>query len=326
MTNRRSFVNASALLLLGVSLRAAAQRAGAMPRIGLLTPGPPNIQEQEFWQGMRDLGYVDGKNIVVDRRSAEGDFARLPALAAELVKNRPDVIVAIVSAAAIAAKQATATIPIVMVGVSDPVASGLVGNLARPGGNVTGTASQSYAAVGKEIELIRQLLPHASRVAALWNPANGIFQQLLLSEALAAAARLHMLLRLIEVRTREELDRTFATLQTERPDAVVVMQDPMFGANAARVSELALAQGLPAFSGSRLLTEAGILASYGPDLPAIARRSSVYVQRILKGAKPGDLAVEQPTKFELVINLRTAKALRIDVPATVIARADEVIR
>ena len=296
-----------------------------MPRIGFLTPGP-NTQEQAFWQGMRDLGYVDGKNIVADRRSAAGDFARLPALAAEIVKNRPDVIVTIVSAAALAAKQATSTIPIVMVGVSDPVASGLVGNLARPGGNVTGTASQSYAAVGKEIELIRQLLPNASRVAALWNPANGIFQQLLLSEALAAAARLHMLLRLIEVRTREELDHTFATLQTERPDAVVVMQDPMFGANAERVSELALAQSLPVFSGSRVLTEAGILASYGPDLPAIARRSAVYVQKILKGAKPGDLAIEQPTKFELVINLRTAKALHIDIPASVIARADEVIR
>ena len=323
--DRRAFVHASALALLGVPLSVVAQRVGTMPRIGILAPGP-NPSESAFSQGMRDLGYVDGKNIVVDRRSAEGDFARLPTLAEEIVKNRPDVIVAIVSAAALAAKQATATIPIVMVGVSDPVASGLVGNLAHPGGNVTGTASQSNAAVGKQFELIRQLLPDAGRVAALWNPANAIYQQLILSEALAAAARLHILLRLVEVRTREELDHTFTALIAERPDAVVIMQDPFFQANAARLSELALAQRLPAFSGSRTLTEAGILASYGADPAAIARRSATYVQRILKGAKPSDLAVELPTKFELVINLRTAKALRIDVPATVIARADEVIR
>jgi putative ABC transport system substrate-binding protein len=275
---------------------------------------------------MRELGYVDGKNIVVDRRSAEGDFARLPALAAEIVKNRPDVIVAILSAAAVAAKLATATIPIVIVGVSDPVASGLVGNLARPGGNVTGTASQSYAAVGKEIELIRQLLPNAGRVAALWNPDNSIYQQLMLSEALAAAARLHMLLRLIEVRTREELDRTFGALGTERPDAVVVIQDSMFLANAAHISELALARRQPVFSGSRPLTEAGTLASYGPDQPAIARRSAAYVQRILNGAKPGDLSVEQPTKFELVINLKAAKALGLTISKSLLVRADEVIQ
>ena len=323
--DRRTFVHASALALLGVPLRADAQRAGTMSRIGLLTPGPVP-QEAAFWQGMRDLGYIDGKNIVVDRRSAEGDFARLPALAAEIVKNRPDVIVAIVSAAALAAKQATTTIPIVMVSVSDPVASGLVGNLARPGGNVTGTASQSYAAVGKEIELIRQLLPNAGRVATLWNPANAIYQQLMLSEALAAASRLHILLRLIEVRTREELDHTFAALGTERPDAVVVMADPMFVANAARVSELALAQRLPVFSGSRALAEAGILASYGPDLLAMSRRAAAYVSKILKGAKPGDLSVEQPTKFELVINLKTAKALGITIPKDVLLRADEVIQ
>ena len=325
MMDRRTFVYASALALLGVPLRADAQRTSAMPRIGLLTPGPVP-QEAAFWQGMRELGYIDGKNMVVDRRSAEGDFARLPALAAEMVKSRPDIIVAIVSAAALAAKQATATIPIVMVSVSDPVASGLVGNLARPGGNVTGTASQSYAAVGKEIELIRQLLPNAGRVAALWNPANAIYQQLMLSEALAAAARLHMLLRLIEVRTREELERTFVALGTERPDAVVVMADPMFVANAARISELALAQRLPVFSGSRALAEAGILASYGPDLLAMSRRAAAYVSKILKGAKPGDLSVEQPTKFELVINLETAKALGFTIPQSLLLRADEVIQ
>jgi putative ABC transport system substrate-binding protein len=325
MTDRRTFVHAGALALLGVSLNVVAQRAGAMPRIGSLTPGP-NLREPAFWQAMRDLGYVDGKNIVVDRRSAEGDFARLPALAAEIVKNRPNVIVAFVSAPALAAKHATSTIPIVMVGVSDPVASGLVGNLARPGGNVTGTSDQSHAAVGKEFELIRQLLPEARRVVALWNPANANFQQLMVSEAFGAAARLQLVLRILEVQKRDQLEQIFATLSTERPDAVVIMQDTFFGANGAHIAELALAQHLPAFSGGRGLTEAGFLASYGSDLIAIAKRAATYVDKILKGTKPGDLAVELPTKFELVINLKTAKALGIDVPATVIARADEVIR
>jgi putative tryptophan/tyrosine transport system substrate-binding protein len=323
--DRRTFVHASALALFGVPSGADAERAGRMPRIGFLTPSP-SARESAFWLRMQDLGYVDGKNIVVDRRSADGDFARLPALAAELVKNRPDVIVAIVSAAALAAKQATSTIPIVMVGVSDPVASGLVGNLARPGGNVTGTADQSHAAVGKEFELIRQLLPNAKRAVALWNPSNANFQQLMLSEAFGAAARLQMLLRLLEVQTRDQLDSTFAALGGERPDAVVIMQDLFFGANGARIAELALAQRLPVFSGGRGLTEAGFLASYGSDGNAISQRAAVYVQKILKGAKPGDLAVELPTKFELIINLKTAKALGLTVPQSLLLRADEVIQ
>lgn len=325
MMRRRNFLRAAGVVLLSAPWHANAQRAGVMPRIGLLVPGP-NPTEPAFLQGLRDLGYVEGKTIVVNRRSAEGDFARLPSLAAELVKLRPDLIVALVSAASIAAQQATATIPIVMVAVSDPIASGLVGNLARPGGNVTGTASQLNATVGKQIELIRQLLPTAKRVAALWNPANAIYQQLMLSEALAAGARLRMLVSIREVRAPDELDRVFAALESERPDAVLILQDAVFVANMARVAELALAHGLPAISSSRALAEAGIVASYGSDLPAIARRSAVYVQKILKGAKPGDLAVELPTKYELVFNAKTAKALGIDVPAAVPARADEVIR
>jgi putative tryptophan/tyrosine transport system substrate-binding protein len=325
VTSRRTFVQAGALALLGVSLQVAAQRAGTMPRIAYLTPDS-NFREPAFWQAMRELGYVDGKNIVVDRRSADGDFTRLPTLAAEIVKNRPDVIVAIVTAASIAAKQATTTIPIVMVGVSDPVASGLVGNLARPGGNLTGTADQSHVAVGKEFELIRQLLPEARRVVALWNPANANFQQLMVSEAFGAAARLQMRLRLLEVQTQDQVEQTFKVLAAERPDAVVIMQDTFFQANATRIAELALAQRLPVFSGGRRLTEAGALASYGSNTIAIAQRAASYVQKILKGARPGDLAVELPTKFESIVNLRTAKALGIDVPATVVARADEVIR
>ncbi len=326
MIDRRTFVSGAGLAILGVSLGSSAQRTGTMPRIGFLTPGP-NPREPAFWQGMRDLGYIDGKTIVVDRRSAEGDFARLPALAAEIVKNRPDVIVAIASASAIAAKEATSTIPIVMVGSSDPIAAGLVGNLARPGGNVTGTSSQTTAAVGKLLGLIPQFLPGATRVAALWDPVNAISQQLRMGETLIAAARLHLLVRIIEVQTREDLDRAFAALRSARPDAVLVSADTFFLANAGRVAELALAHQLPVFStGGRLLPEAGILASYGADVTVVARRSAAYVQRILKGAKPGDLAVEQPTKFELVINLKTAKALGLTIPQSLLLRADEVIR
>jgi putative ABC transport system substrate-binding protein len=324
--DRRTFVWGAGLSVLGVSLGSSAQRAGAMPRIGFLTPGP-NPREPAFWQGMRDLGYVDGKTIAVDRRSAEGDFARLPALAAEIVKNRPDVIVAIASAAAVAAKEATSTIPIVMVGSSDPVGSGLVGNLARPGGNVTGTSTQTTAAVGKLLGLIPQFLPGATRVAALWDPINAISQQLRMGETLIAASRLHLLVRIIEVQTREDLDRAFAALRSARPDAVLVSADTFFLANAGRVAELALAHQLPVFStGWRALPDAGILASYGTDATVVARRSAAYVQRILKGAKPGDLAVEQPTKFELIINLKTAKALGLTIPQSLLLRADEVIQ
>jgi putative tryptophan/tyrosine transport system substrate-binding protein len=274
--------------------------------------------------GMRDLGYVEGKTIVVERRSAEGDFTRLPALAADLVKRRPDVIVAIVSAASIAASQATSEIPIVIVGVGDPVASGLVGNLARPGGNVTGTSGQSNATMGKQVELIRQMLPKAKRVAILWNPANANFQQMLLGEGLIAAARLRILANILQAGTPGEIDRAFEALKSEPPDALLVLQDPLFVGNSARIAQSALALKLPSFSGTRSLVQAGILASYGSDLASVARRAAVHVQKILKGAKPGDLAVELPTKFEIVVNLTTAKALGVAIPPAVLARAEVI--
>jgi ABC-type uncharacterized transport system substrate-binding protein len=275
---------------------------------------------------MRGLGYVDGKTIVVDRRSAEGNFSRLPTFASEIVGSRPDVIVAIASASTIAAKQAASTTPIVMVGVSNPIAEGIVSSLAHPGGNVTGTSSQSNAMAGKLLELIRQILPRAIRIAVLWDPVNVISQQLRLGETLIAAARLHLLARVIEVGTGADLDRVFATFRSAPPDAVLVSSDTFFLANAGRVAELALAQHLPVFSTGRSLTEAGILASYGADPAAYARRSAAYVQRILGGAKPADLPIEQPTKFELLLNARTAKALGIILPPAVIARANEVIQ
>jgi len=324
-TDRRAFIRSAGLAVIGgLPFMGSAQGAGATTRVGLLTAGP-NPREPAFWQGMRDLGYVEGKTMVIDRRSAEGDFTRLPALAAEIVKNRPDVIVAIASAAALAAKQATSTIPIVVVGAADPVASGFVGNLARPGGNLTGTSTQATAAVGKLLELIPQFLPRATRIAALWDPVNVISQQLRMGETLIAAARLHLFVRIVEVDAREDLDSAFTAFRSVRPDAVLISADTFFLRNADRLAEIALAHGLPVFGTGRALTEAGILASYGSNISVIARRSATYVQRILQGAKPGDLPIEQPTKFELVINVRTAKALGLTIPQSLMLRADNVI-
>ena len=303
MTDRRTFVCATALALAGVSSTGRGQSAGKLPRVGFLSPGV-NVTEVPFFEGLRDLGYVDGKTMVVDRRSAEGDQSRLPALAAELVRARPDVIVALVTAASIAASRATSTIPIVMVAVGDPVAAGIVGNLARPGGNVTGTSGLSVAAIGKQVDVIREILPKATRIAMLWNPGNAVFQQQLLGEALTTAARAQMFARIFEARERDDIERAFAAISAERPDAVLVFLDPLFTANATRIAALGAAHRLPVFGGSRAFAQAGIVAAYGSDLNVIARRTGIYVQKILRGAKPGDLPIEQPTQFELIVNLR----------------------
>ena len=323
--DRRTFMRCAGLGILTVSVDGSARHITSMPRIGFLTPGP-NPRETAFWQGMGDLGYVDGKTMVVDRRSAEGNFSLLPKLASEIVGNRPDVIVAIASASTNAARRVSSTIPIVMVGVSDPIAEGFVGDLAHPGGNITGTSTQSNVVVGKLLELVRQILPRAARIAILWDPVNAISQQLRLGETLIAAARLHLLASVIEVQTKEDLDHAFATFRSSPPDGVLVSSDTFFLANAEHVAELALAQHLAVFSTGRSLTEAGILASYGPDPATYARRSASYVQRILRGAKPGDLPIEQPTRFELLLNAQTARALGVAIPPAVVARANEMIR
>ena len=324
---RRPFVSAFALMLAcGVlSITAFAQKPAALPRIGLLVPGP-GASEPGFMEGMRELGYVEGKNVFFERRSAEGDFAKLPALAAELVRTKPSVIVSFVTQASIAAKEATSTIPIVIAAVGDPVAAGLVGNLARPGGNVTGTAGLSHVAVGKQLELIRQVLPHAGRIWVLWNPANAVFQQQELGEALIAASRLRMIALPVSVQSLQDLERTFAAAASERPDAMLLLTDSFAMANRARLAEFAIAGRLPVFSGTRQLAEAGLLMTYGPDLAAAGKLAATYVHKILRGAKPGDLAIELPTQFEMVVNLKTGKAIGVEVPASVIARADEVIR
>ena len=322
---RQLLTGVTALVLAGLPLGARAQGVGALPRIGLLVGTANPVAESAFLQGMRDLGYVDGKSIVIERRS-DGDYTKLPALAAELAKLKPQVIVSIVTQASIAAKEATATIPIVIVAVGDPVGAGIVGNLARPGSNVTGTAVHSHDAVGKQIELMRQMLPRLSQVAVLWNPANIVFQQQALGEALLSAARMRVVAQPVGVRSREDLERALVALESDRPDAVLVLPDPLFTLNRARLVELVIANRMPTFTTFPALAEAGILASYGPDLRVSAKRAAIYVHKILKGAKPSDLPIELPTKFELVINAKTAEALGLTIPASVLARADQVIR
>lgn len=325
MTGRRTFVRTGALALAALPLAAFAQETASLPRLGLLTAGQGSLPlENAFLDGLREAGYVDGRTIRIERRSAEGDFAKLPALATDLVKLKPAVIASVVTQASIAAKEATSVIPIVA--VSDPVVAGLVGNLRRPGGNVTGTAAELHNAVGKQIELMRQILPHIRRIAIVWNPANAVFQQQALGTALIAASQLRIVAQPAGVRTRDELEEAMAALTADRPDALLVLPDPLLVANRARVAELVRAARLPALSGTRPLTEAGLLASYGPDLAVSARRAATYVRKILGGAKPGDLPIELPTKLELVVNVKTADAIGVTVPNAVLARADQVIR
>ena len=323
--DRRAFLGIAATGLATAPFAAHGQRESNVPRIGYLTPGT-GANEDLFWTELRRLGYVEGRNIAVEYRSAHGDLDKLPAFAAELVRLKVDIIVAVVTRASLAAKQATATIPIVIVAVSDPVASGLVSNLARPGGNITGTCGVGADVVAKQLELVRTLLPNAVRVTALWNPSNRTFQQQLLNEAMSAARKLRLQLQSVEARAPDELDRAFVAISKGRPDALLILADPMFGSNAKRIADLALEHHLPAVSMIRTFAEAGVVATYGQSFADSFRRAATYVDKILKGAKPGDLPVEQPTKIELVINLKTAKALGLTVPQSLLLRADEVIQ
>ncbi len=310
--------------LLTAPLAGEAQPSGRLPTVGYLSPGSHPLQ-QVFRDELRRLGYVEGASIAFEYRSAQDRFEQLPALAKELVDLGVDVIVAQVTQAAIAAKQATVTIPIVMIGVSDPVASGLVASLARPGGNVTGTSAVAAGVVGKQLELIRELVPGITRVAALWNPANRVFQLQQLNEASAAAAELGLHLRLLEARSAAELDATFTAMAHEPPAALLVMGDPLFIAHAGRVAELALRHRLPALGGAKINAQAGVLLTYGPNYDDAYRSAAVYVDRILKGTKPAELPVERSARFELIVNAKTARALGMALPHALLLRADQVI-
>jgi putative ABC transport system substrate-binding protein len=305
------------------------QEPGKVPRVGSLAPrnrsdGAPFLDA--FRQGLRELGWVEGKNIVIEYRWAEGRSERLLDLAAELVRLNVDVILAANTSAVVAAKSATSTIPIVMaVGGSDPVGLGLVGSLARPGGNVTGLSfSVGGDIFGKGLELLRETVPKVRRVAVLSNPANP-GQALAIRDVKVAARSLGVQLQLLETRGPNEFESAFAAMARERAGALFVVPDSMFGLNRARLQELAAKRRLPAMYGLREHTEAGGLMSYGVDVRDNFRRAATYTDKILKGARPADLPVEQPTKFELVINLKTAKALGLTIPPSVLLRVDEVI-
>jgi putative ABC transport system substrate-binding protein len=308
-------------------LAVEAQRAGKVYRIGYLAVTAPTAATLPVWegfqQGPREGGYVEGQNILIERRYSEGKAERFPDLAAELVGLQVDVIVATSTPAAKAANQATGTIPIVMVNVGDPVGSGLVASLAHPGGNVTGLSSQAVYG-GKLLQLLHELAPGASRVAVIWDPSNPP-QLPVLKDVESSGQALRIEIRAYPVRSHEELEVALAAIERERATAFLPFDGQVPTVNRRRVIEFAARKRLPAIYAGRPYTDAGGLMSYGPNLPDLFRRASNYVAKILKGAKPGDLPVEQPTKFELVINLKTAKALGLTIPPSLLQRADQVI-
>jgi putative tryptophan/tyrosine transport system substrate-binding protein len=305
---------------------AARAQQHSMAVIGVLSPESPTATSVEGLQsGLRDLGYIEGRNIRYEYRWSAGSFDKLPAMAAELVALKVDVIVAFVTDASLVAKRATSSIPIVMVAVADPVGVGLVDSLAHPGGNVTGTASIAAVLAAKQLEFLQTLLPGLSRVAALWNPTNLTFQTLQVKQAQTAAKTLGIELELLEARSPGDFDAAFATIDREGTRALLILVDPMFIINSQKLVEFSTRNELAAITGARTFVDAGGLMTYGPNYRGIYRLSATYVDEILKGTKPADLPVQQPTKFELVINLKTAKALGLNVPPTLLARADEVI-
>ena len=330
--DRRTFITHVAFGLVAEPLASHAQPAGNIRRIGYLAAGPwPSDTAgitvlQAFRQGLRELGWVEGQNIVIDYRFAAGRFDWLPDLAAELVRLKVDLIVATTTPAAAAAKNATATIPIVMVSVGDPVGLRLIASLAHPGGNVTGQAfSVGTEVFGKQLELLKEVVPTVRRVAILSNPANPS-HALAISNVKAAARSLGVELQLLEARDPDEFDGAFAAMVKEGVGAILVLSDPMFGFHAAQLANLAAKNQLPSMHGVRQMVDPGGLIHYGPDLPDLFRRAATYVDKILKGAKPADLPVQQPSKFELVINMKTAKALGLTIPQSLLLRADEVIQ
>jgi ABC-type uncharacterized transport system substrate-binding protein len=307
--------------LLATPLAAVAQPAEKVPRIGLLDYSPV---WEPFRQALRDLGYVEGQNIAIEYRPTEGRQELLREHAAELVRLKVDVIVAAGTPPTQAAMQATTTIPIVMVSTGDPLRTGLVASLARPGGNVTGNTILGAELSGKRLQLLKEMLPNVSRVAFLWNPANASLISHF-NEIQAAARALGLTLQSVEVRDPKEFESAFLKMMRDRPDALIMTADTMHRLHLERIVDFAANRRLPAMYQLKAYVEAGGLMSYGASLSDLFRRAAVYVDKILKGAKPADLPVEQPTKFELTINLKTAKALGLTIPHSVLLRADQVI-
>jgi len=328
MMDRRAFISGITLSLLAAPLAAEAQPAGKVPRIGFLSTTSSSDRPalvDAFRQRLRELGWVEGQNVVIDYRYAEDRVDRLRDLAAELVRLKVDVIVSLGTQGVTAAKNATETIPIVMIAVRDPVGIGLIASLPRPGGNVTGVSGYAgLEIVARQLELLKETVPKIRRVAILSNPTNA-YHQLAIREANVAARSLGVQLQVLEARGLNEFDGAFAAMAKERVGALLVLSDTLFSSHRTRLADLAARSRLPAAYGVRESVEAGGLMSYGPSFLDLHRRSATYVDKILKGAKPADLPVEQPTEFELVINLKTAKALGLAIPPSLLQRADQVI-
>jgi putative ABC transport system substrate-binding protein len=331
--DRRAFIFGIAFGLATGSLAAKAQQPVKVYRIGFLGFGSRETTApyvNAFEDSLRELGYVEGRNITIERRFAEGKIEQLPSLAAELVRLKVDVIMAgpafayFPGSAGVAASRLTKTIPIVMF-VGDPVGSGLVASLARPGGNITGLSLFNPEIAGKQLELLKEVIPRLALVAVLQNPTDSS-HALSLNELDVAARSLRVQLQVLQAREPDEFETAFAAMTRERASALLVLGDSMFLAHRARIADLAKRQLLPTIFAQREHAEASGLMAYGANVRDIFRRAATYVDKILKGAKPADLPVEQPTKFELVINLKTAKALGITIPQSLLLRADEVIQ
>jgi putative tryptophan/tyrosine transport system substrate-binding protein len=328
MMDRRAFASGAVGTLLAGVFPAHAQPANKVPRIGVLHPGTPASSPQSveaFRQGLREHGYEEGKNIVVERRYSESRLERVTEVAAEFVRLKVDVIVTSLDVATAAVKQQTQTIPIVMAISIDPVATGFVSSLAHPGGNVTGLSTMSPELAAKRLELLREAVPGLSRVAFMWN-TNVPGNLLEYKEAGDAARSMRLQLQSVEVRSVDDFERAFSALKTGGAEALIVAGSGLTSTNAGQIANLAMKQRLPSMVSSRDRVDAGGLIAYGPNLAELWRRAATYVDKILKGAKPGDLPIEQPTKFELIINLKTAKALGLTLPPSLLRRADEVIQ
>jgi putative ABC transport system substrate-binding protein len=318
----------AAILLLTAPLAAEGQQADKVYRVGYLSAASRDSYEplnQAFLRGLMGRGWIEGKNLIVEWRWAEGKNERLPALAAELVQRKVDVIVASAEPAALAAKNATSSVPIVMLLVGDPIGSKLIASLARPGGNITGmTFTPTLELLGKRLALLKEAVPNASRIAILSNPANPSHVREL-SEVQAAARPLRLQLLRLDARSPQEFDRAFAAMARERADGLLVLVDSLFGIHATRLAGLADKHHLPTMHGIREFVVVGGLMSYGVNLVHYVEGAAFYVDRLLKGARPADLPIQEPSKFELVINLKTARTLGLTIPAALLLRADQVI-
>ena len=330
--SRRAFVSGLAALAISPTIAFRPQSAyGQQPasprRIGVLLVGwsPERKEVQEFRQGLRDAGYAEGRDVVIEWRSANGDYSRVPELVADLVQHKVDVIVLESTVAAQAAKRATSTIPIVLAVVGDPIGSGLVASLARPGGNITGLSLMIPELNAKRLQLLKEAIPRLTRVAVLWNPDTPPHAKMV-QDLKAAAPSLSIELSVVGARTPEELDAAFSAVGRAHVQALYMLEGPFSMTHRTTVLKLASKARLPTIYGQRESVDAGGLMSYGTNFDDLFRRSAGYVDKILKGAKPGDLPIEQPTKFELVINLKTARRLGITIPESILLRADEVIR